>query len=75
MQSQLEDAKNNPIAKKPDMLKSSWKGYRLATDKDFDTSINTAVKQEKLNKVAKALTDVPKNFNLFSKTKKLIAIS
>ena len=72
LQQNLDDAKNNPIAKKPDMLKSSWKEYRLATNKDFESSIKTGVKEDKLEKIAKSITTTPNNLNLFSKTKKII---
>jgi 2-oxoglutarate dehydrogenase E1 component len=72
LQKNLEDAKNNPIAKKLDMLKSSWKEYRLATQKDFDASIDTAVKKDTLTKVAKGLTTTPNSLTIFSKTKKII---
>ena len=72
LQEKLEYAKKNPIEKTPDMFKSTWKGFRLAEDKEFDSSVPTGVKKASLDKVAKALTQVPESVKLFSKSKKLL---
>ncbi|MDC0036703.1 2-oxoglutarate dehydrogenase E1 component [bacterium] len=72
LQTQLEHAKDNPIEKKPDMFKSSWQGFRLATQDDFETSIQTGVKKTVLDNIVTALTTAPESFNVFSKMNKII---
>jgi 2-oxoglutarate dehydrogenase E1 component len=73
LQAQLEDAKNNPIGKKPDMFEDSWKGYRMSSEKDFESSVSTGVNRLQLDDVARALTTIPETVALYSKTKKLIS--
>ncbi len=72
LQQQLDFAKSNPIEKKPDMFKSSWRGFRLATQADLESSVKTGVKKGSLDKIVKALSTTPDTFNMFSKTKKII---
>lgn len=52
-------------------LKKHWQEIRLATEKDFEKSIETGVDRKILNEVFKAISNAPKNFTLFSKVKKL----
>ncbi|MBH38464.1 2-oxoglutarate dehydrogenase E1 component [bacterium] len=72
LQKQLEYIKENPIGKKPDMLLSHWKKYRLSTDSDFETSIKTGVNKTKLTSIIKSLLAPPKDFNLFNKMQKIL---
>jgi len=72
LQTQLEHIKENPIGKKPDMLLSHWKNYRLSTDSDFETSIKTGVKKSRLTTIMKGLLSQSDDFNLFNKMKKIL---
>ena len=54
------------------MFKRKWSGFRTATPKDFEVSIDTSVTKKDLDKVAKQLTTVPKDFNIFKKSEKLL---
>ena len=72
LQKKLEESKNNTVEKQPDMFKSNWKGYRLATKKDFEKSIPTGFKQKELDDIAESINSVPNSFNIFSKTKKIL---
>jgi len=73
LQTQLEKARQKAVEKEIDMFKANWKGYRLATEKDFLKSIETGVDKKQLDTIATALTSVPESFNLFNKSKKLLA--
>ena len=72
LQKQLDYAKENPIGKKPDMLLSHWKDYRLSRPADFESSVKTGVKKTTLNSIVKSLLTIPDTFNLFTKMQKIL---
>jgi 2-oxoglutarate dehydrogenase E1 component len=72
LQKQLDHIKENPIQKKPDMLSSHWKKYRVSKDEDFESSVKTGVKKSTLTSIFKSLLTLPKEFNVFPKTQKIL---
>lgn len=73
LQEKLDSSKKKETKQEPDMFKSTWKGYRLATAKDFEESIETKVGKKELDTIATTLNTVPESFNIFSKTKKIMS--
>lgn len=71
LQTQLDMAKKTVIDKQPDMLQSSWSGYRLSTPADMVSSIKTGIKKKDLDCIIQALLSIPDSFAAFSKVKKL----
>jgi 2-oxoglutarate dehydrogenase E1 component len=53
-------------------LKKQWSGIRKATQADFEKSPKTGVKKTTLNKIAKGITDIPDDFNILRKLRKII---
>ena len=72
LQQKLNYAKENPIKPSIEDVTGEWMNYRLATDEDFDESIATGIEKSKLDHIAKQLVSTPEEFNLFSKSKKLL---
>jgi 2-oxoglutarate dehydrogenase E1 component len=72
LQKILDHTRKNRPKEKPNAFGSQWKGLRRGTLADFDKSVETKVSQANLDKVAKVLTEEPKNFNLHPKIQKLI---
>ncbi len=73
LQDKLDSSKKKETKQEPDMFQSTWKGYRLATPKDFEESIETKVGKKVLDTIATTLNTVPASFNIFSKTKKIMS--
>ncbi len=68
----LDETRKKRPDTKPAAFGTQWKGLRRGTLEDFDKAVNTMVPQATLDKVAKVLTEEPKNFNLHPKLSKLI---
>ena len=72
LQNKLEFARQHSTEMNVNYLGRNWKGIRVANEKDFVSSQNTGISRKSLDKIAKAITSVPDNFNLFSKMKRLL---
>lgn len=72
LQKVLDDTRKNRPTPKPNAYGAQWKSLRRGTLADFDKSVATQVEQSTLDRVAKVLTEEPKNFNLHPKIAKLI---
>ena len=72
LQEKLDHTRNKKNKAELDMFKRKWVGFRTSKTSDFEKSVKTAVSKANLSKVAKALTKVPKDFNIFKKTDKLL---
>ena len=72
MQEKLDHTRNKKNKAELDMFKRKWVGFRTSKPSDFEKSVKTGVAKASLTKVAKALTTVPKDFNIFKKTDKLL---
>lgn len=72
LQKKLEYVKTEQHAPDIDFLKGPWTGFRQATEKDFDKSVETGASPANLEKAAKALVTVPDDIQLFAKMKKIL---
>jgi 2-oxoglutarate dehydrogenase E1 component len=71
LQSRLDEAKELTSTYSEVKFGGAWADMRLATEKDFETSPNTAVKKETLLEVAKRISTLPKDKKFFKKIEKL----
>ena len=72
LQEKLDHTRNKKNKAELDMFKRKWVGFRTSKPSDFEKSVKTGVAKASLTKVAKALTSVPEDFNIFKKTDKLL---
>ena len=72
LQDRLNEVKQKPLPYKPQKVEEEWELLHRATSKDFDKSPDTSIKQEQIDKVAKALTSLPKGFKPLKQIEKLI---
>jgi len=67
LQEKLDEAKQVEKAKITSFLDGQWKGIRMATDKDFEVSPNTAVDKKLFLEIAQKTTKLPGNKKFFNK--------
>ncbi|MHB8261300.1 MAG: 2-oxoglutarate dehydrogenase E1 component [Bacteroidia bacterium] len=67
----LEEAKKVDKAKISSFLEGNWKGIKMATDKDFEQSPETAISEKLFLDLAKRTTELPKDKKFFNKIKKV----
>ncbi|MGZ3722345.1 MAG: 2-oxoglutarate dehydrogenase E1 component, partial [Bdellovibrionales bacterium] len=72
LQTVLDETRKNRPTAKPNAFGAQWKNLRRGTLADFDKSTETKVSKANLDKIAKVLTEEPKNFNVHPKIAKLI---
>ncbi|MCS6833862.1 MAG: thiamine pyrophosphate-dependent enzyme, partial [Flammeovirgaceae bacterium] len=58
----LNNVRQNALPYKPTPLEKAWERFRKSKPEDFEISPITAVSQEMIDKVGKALSTVPENF-------------
>jgi 2-oxoglutarate dehydrogenase E1 component len=68
----LNEVRQNPLPYKVQEFESQWKQLRKSQDSDFDSSPDTSVSEETIDKVAKALVTLPKGFKPLKQIDKLI---
>jgi len=73
LQERLNDSKQIRKTRVTSFLEGVWKGIRIAEDKDFDKSPDTAVDKKILLDIGDKITSLPKDKNFFSKIVKLQA--
>jgi 2-oxoglutarate dehydrogenase E1 component len=73
LQEKLEEAKQAKPSKVQSFIQDTWKNFRHSTDKDFETSPDTAVPKKALLEIAGKITSLPEGFTVFSKIEKLFA--
>ncbi|GIV27386.1 MAG: 2-oxoglutarate dehydrogenase subunit E1 [Bacteroidia bacterium] len=71
LEAKLEASKKASATKMTSFLEGYWKGLKLATDKDFETSPDTKVDGETFLSIAKKINTLPKDIKFFNKTVKL----
>jgi 2-oxoglutarate dehydrogenase E1 component len=71
LDSNLDEAKKTEKAKITSFLEGNWKGVKMATDKDFDESPNTAIDEKTFLELAKQTTELPKDKKFFNKIQKV----
>jgi 2-oxoglutarate dehydrogenase E1 component len=69
----LNEAKQEEKAKVTSFLEGYWSGLRMATDKDFEKSPDTAVDKNLFLDLAKKSVILPEGKKFFNKTRKLFA--
>jgi 2-oxoglutarate dehydrogenase E1 component len=69
----LDQAKNMNMAQVKHFLEETWRGYKKATAKDFETSMNTGLKRRKLEELGKKISTLPAGEKFFSKTAKVFS--
>lgn len=67
----LDEAKKTEKAKITSFLEGNWKGIRMATDKDFETSPDTAISEKLFLELAQKTTELPKDRKFFNKIQKV----
>ncbi|MTI39984.1 2-oxoglutarate dehydrogenase E1 component [Fulvivirga lutimaris] len=72
LQDRLTEVKQKPLPYKPQKIEEEWEQLKRATTKDFDKSPDSSVTQTTIDKVATALTTLPKGFKPLKQIDKLI---
>jgi 2-oxoglutarate dehydrogenase E1 component len=67
LQDKLEEAKQTEKTKATSFLNSHWKGFRMATEKDFEKSPDTSVDSRTFLDIAEKITHLPSDKKLFNK--------
>jgi len=73
LQERLDESKQIRKTKVTSFLEGVWKGIRIAEDKDFDRSPDTAVDKKTLLEIGEKITDLPNDKSFFTKIVKLQA--
>ncbi|TAD97409.1 MAG: 2-oxoglutarate dehydrogenase E1 component, partial [Bacteroidetes bacterium] len=72
LQDRLNFVKQNNLPYKYQKFEKEWKVLRRAKADDFDQSPATNITQDSIDKIAKALTTLPENFEAIKQIQKLI---
>lgn len=72
LQDRLNEVKQQPLKYKPQKVEEEWEQLRKSKKEDFEQSPDTSIKQDVVNKVAKALTTLPEGFKPLKQIDKLI---
>ena len=72
LQDRLNLVKQNPLPYQYQQMEKEWKELRRSTPADFNKSPKTGIKQEAIDKVAKALTTLPDGFKPIKQIEKQI---
>ncbi|WKV12833.1 2-oxoglutarate dehydrogenase E1 component [Marivirga harenae] len=72
LQDRLNEVKQKPLPYKPQKIEEEWEQLRRAKSDDFLESPDTAISQELVDKVGKALTSLPKGFKPLKQIDKLL---
>jgi len=72
LQERLEEAKEIQKGTVTQFLEDTWEGYRYATKEEFESSLETGVPRKELEEIARVLTTVPEELNVFRKMKKIL---
>ncbi|MFY0689837.1 MAG: 2-oxoglutarate dehydrogenase E1 component [Cyclobacteriaceae bacterium] len=72
LQERLDEVRQQPLAYKPQKIEEEWHHLRHSKPGDFDQSPDTSISQAVVDKVAKALTSLPKGFKPIRQIEKLM---
>ena len=72
LQDRLTEVKQKPLPYKPQKIEEEWEQLKRATSKDFEKSPDSSIDQATIDKVAKALTTLPKGFKPLKQIDKLV---
>ena len=69
----MDDVRQKPLPYEYQELEQAWKNMRRSNPEDFDVSPKTAITQEHIDKVGKAITTIPEGFNALKQIDKLLS--
>ncbi|MEQ8628216.1 2-oxoglutarate dehydrogenase E1 component [Ekhidna sp.] len=72
LQNRLNEIKERPLPYKPQKIEEEWDHLRRSDPKDFEKSPDTSISEDLIQKVAKAITEVPKGFKPLRQIEKLL---
>ncbi len=72
LQDRLNEVKQKPLPYKPQKVEEEWEQMRFAKPEDFEKPIDTFVKESVIEKVGKALTNIPEGFRPLKQIEKLL---
>lgn len=72
LQKKLDMVKEKPLPYVPQKLEQEWLHLKKATLADFETSPDTSIAQETFDKLANALTTIPKSFKALKQIDNLL---
>ncbi len=72
LQDRLNMVKQHPLPYAYQPLEVEWRNLTRSTSADFDQSPVTAISEELVNKIGKALTTIPENFKPIKQVEKLL---
>jgi len=72
LQDRLNQVKQKPLPYSLQKMEKEWTELRKATKEDFDQSPDTSITQEVIDKVGKAITDIPADFKPLKQIEKLL---
>lgn len=72
LQDRLNEVKQKPLPYKPQKVEEEWEQLRWAKPEDFDKSPETGVPENVVEKVGKALTQIPEGFKPLKQIEKLL---
>jgi 2-oxoglutarate dehydrogenase E1 component len=72
LQDCLTSARSEEKTLEINFLGRQWEGYRSSTQADFEESPKTAITKQKLDRIAETITNVPEEFNVLPRMRKLI---
>jgi len=72
LQERLDDIKQNPLPYKHQKIEEEWHHLRKSEPKDFDASPDTSISEEMVEKVGKAISEIPKGFKPLRQIEKLL---
>jgi 2-oxoglutarate dehydrogenase E1 component len=73
LDAKLEIAKGMKMAHVKHFLEETWKGFRKATEADFEQGISTGYDKKKLTALAKRISTLPSDEKFIAKTAKVFA--
>lgn len=72
LQDRLNEVKQKPLPYKPQKVEEEWQQMRRSKPEDFHSSPDTSIPRETIDKIAKALTSLPKGFKPLKQIEKLL---
>lgn len=72
LEEELKNSRSNENTVITPFMQDEWEGFEPATEIEMDQEIKTAYPKSKLDKIAKAITSLPKDKKFIRKTERLI---
>lgn len=72
LQQRLDEVKQKPLPYTPQAPEQAWMNLRFSKPEDFLASPNTAISEKEVDRLFKAIMDIPEGFKPLRKIKKLL---